>query len=109
MWISAASLRYRVKWASAPERPISRNCPQQRGSAPGVPRDRLLLDEPLGVVARLNGSVPLIRCNAKAPSTSSGNPPLLPSLPSPPPPPPPECVDVQLCSVFGAPVTFSSL
>lgn len=83
MWISAASLRYRVKWASAPERPISRNCPQQRGSAPGVPRDRLLLDEPLGVVARLNGSVPLIRCNAKAPSTSPGKPPLLLLLPLP--------------------------
>lgn len=33
-----------------PERPLSCNCPQQHGSARGVPKDRLLLDEVLGVV-----------------------------------------------------------
>lgn len=33
-----------------PERPLSCNCPQQHGSAMGVPKDRLLLDEVLGVV-----------------------------------------------------------
>lgn len=38
-----------------PERPISCNCPQQRGSAMGVSKDWLLLDELLGVVW-LNGS-----------------------------------------------------
>lgn len=38
-----------------PERPLSCNCPQQHGSAVGVPRDQLLLDEVLGVVW-LNGS-----------------------------------------------------
>lgn len=74
MWISATSLRYRVKWASAPKRPISCNCPQQCGSAPGVPGDRLLLDEPLGVVVRPNGSVPLIQCNGRAPSANVANP-----------------------------------
>lgn len=29
----------------APERPLSCNCPQQHGSAMGVPKDWLLLDE----------------------------------------------------------------
>lgn len=34
----------------SPERPISCNCPQQHGSAMGVSKDRLLLDEALRVV-----------------------------------------------------------
>lgn len=50
MWISSASLRYRVKWASLLKDHSLCNCPQQHGSARGVPKDRHLLDEVLGVV-----------------------------------------------------------
>lgn len=99
MWISAASLHYRVKWASAPERPISCNCPRQCGSAPGVPGDR---PPPTGVAVRPNWLVPLIRCSTMAA-------PPRPPTPSPPPltsPWPPHYIDVQLCSVFWAPVAF---
>ena len=47
MWISSVSLRYRVKWASALKDHSLVIVP---GQPWGVPKDRLLLDEELGVV-----------------------------------------------------------